>query len=546
MNTVHSGSLNDHHLDPERSLALRRAAKASFIGNFIEWFDYASYGYLATVIGLAFFPDADKPVQLMSTYAVFAMSFILRPIGAVVWGAWGDRWGRRWALSWSILIMSGSTFFIGLLPTYSAVGVAGAVSLLLLRMIQGFSASGEYAGAGTFLAEYAPPSRRGIYTSLVPASTACGLLAGSLMVTGMFSVLSDGAMNTWGWRIPFLLAGPLGLIGRYIRVHLEDSPAYQEMRAELPQAAKSTKSTKSTTSIFQRMGRHRRGIVISLVAVLVHATAFYAILAYLPSYIQKEIALGKRTAIIVVACGIFAYICAVSFAVRVTDQRGRRRSLIVALLLFILPESIQELLSNHRRDTAITFGVSCLNAVAFYMLLSYMPTYVHEELGFSQDTATLATSIMLVVYIGSIFVMGHLSDSFGRRQMLITACVAFLVLTIPLFLIMTRVAGMFTAVVLCQIVFAIALTANDGTLATFLAESFPTNVRYSGFALSFNGANAILGGTTPFIVTWLIKVTGSPLAPAVYLTVIALFAMVAIFMSRTIHGSELTESNSSS
>ena len=543
MNTVHSGSLNDHHLDPERSLALRRAAKASFIGNFIEWFDYASYGYLATVIGLAFFPDADKPVQLMSTYAVFAMSFILRPIGAVVWGAWGDRWGRRWALSWSILIMSGSTFFIGLLPTYSAVGVAGAVSLLLLRMIQGFSASGEYAGAGTFLAEYAPPSRRGIYTSLVPASTACGLLAGSLMVTGMFSVLSDGAMNTWGWRIPFLLAGPLGLIGRYIRVHLEDSPAYQEMRAELPQAAK---STKSTTSIFQRMGRHRRGIVISLVAVLVHATAFYAILAYLPSYIQKEIALGKRTAIIVVACGIFAYICAVSFAVRVTDQRGRRRSLIVALLLFILPESIQELLSNHRRDTAITFGVSCLNAVAFYMLLSYMPTYVHEELGFSQDTATLATSIMLVVYIGSIFVMGHLSDSFGRRQMLITACVAFLVLTIPLFLIMTRVAGMFTAVVLCQIVFAIALTANDGTLATFLAESFPTNVRYSGFALSFNGANAILGGTTPFIVTWLIKVTGSPLAPAVYLTVIALFAMVAIFMSRTIHGSELTESNCSS
>ena len=171
-------------------------------------------------------------------------------------------------------------------------------------MIQGFSASGEYAGAGTFLAEYAPPSRRGIYTSLVPASTACGLLAGSLMVTGMFSVLSDGAMNTWGWRIPFLLAGPLGLVGRYIRVHLEDSPAYQEMRAELPQAAK---STKSTTSIFQRMSRHRRGIVISLVAVLVHATAFYAILAYLPSYVQRGLGLDRRTAFVVVVCGIFVY-----------------------------------------------------------------------------------------------------------------------------------------------------------------------------------------------------------------------------------------------
>jgi len=447
MNTVHPESMNDYYSDPERSRALRRAATASFIGNFIEWFDYASYGYLATVIGLAFFPEADKSVQLMSTFAVFAMSFILRPVGAVVWGAWGDRWGRRWALSWSILIMSGSTFFIGLLPTYSAIGIAGAIGLLLLRMIQGFSASGEYAGAGTFLAEYAPPSRRGIYTSLVPASTACGLLAGSLMVTGAFWLLPDDAMNTWGWRIPFLLAGPLGLIGRYIRVHLEDSPAYQEMRAEMPQEEKSESWS----------------------------------------------------------------------------------------------EPLRLLLREHLHDTLITFGVSCLNAVAFYMLLSYMPTYVHEELGFSQDTATLATSAMLVVYIISIFIMGHLSDSFGRRRMLIAACVAFIVLTVPLFVVMTKAAGMLAVVILCQIVFAIVLTANDGTLATFLAESFPTNVRYSGFALSFNGANALLGGTTPFVLTWLIKVSGSSLAPAVYLTVIALIAMVAIFRSRTIHGSELTE-----
>ena len=447
MNTVHPESMNDYYSDPERSRALRRAATASFIGNFIEWFDYASYGYLATVIGLAFFPEADKSVQLMSTFAVFAMSFILRPVGAVVWGAWGDRWGRRWALSWSILIMSGSTFFIGLLPTYSAIGIAGAIGLLLLRMIQGFSASGEYAGAGTFLAEYAPPSRRGIYTSLVPASTACGLLAGSLMVTGAFWLLPDDAMNTWGWRIPFLLAGPLGLIGRYIRVHLEDSPAYQEMRAEMPQEEKSESWS----------------------------------------------------------------------------------------------EPLRLLLREHLHDTLITFGVSCLNAVAFYMLLSYMPTYVHEELGFSQDTATLATSAMLVVYIISIFIMGHLSDSFGRRRMLIAACVAFIVLTVPLFVVMTKATGMLLVVILCQVVFAIILTANDGTLATFLAESFPTNVRYSGFALSFNGANALLGGTTPFIVTWLIKVTGSPLAPAVYLTVVALIAMVAIFQSSTIHGSELTE-----
>ena len=450
MNTVHYGSTTEHHKDPERTQALRRAATASFIGNFIEWFDYASYGYLAGVIGSVFFPESDRYAQLLYSFLVFAMSFILRPIGAVVWGLLGDRLGRRWALSWSILIMSGSTCFIGFLPPYAQIGMWSAIGLLILRMIQGFSASGEYAGAGTFLAEYAPPARRGIYTCLVPASTACGLLAGSLMVSGMLSVLGgeeSNAMIQWGWRIPFLLAGPLGLIGRYIRVHLEDSPAYQAMRAEMPQDPRAT------------------------------------------SWIEPLILL-------------FRY---------------------------------------HWRETLITFGVSCLNAVAFYMLLSYMPTYVKEELHFKEETATLATSIMLVVYIVSIFAMGHLSDSFGRRRMLIAACIAFIVLSIPLFIAMTKATGMLSVVILCQIIFAIVLTANDGTLATFLAESFPTNVRYSGFALSFNGANALLGGTTPVIVTWLIKTTGSSLAPAVYLTVVALIAMVAILMSRGIRNSELTE-----
>ncbi|MDO4244147.1 MAG: MFS transporter [Actinomyces sp.] len=439
----------DVHDERARASALKRAASASFIGNFIEWFDYASYGYMAAVIGEVVSPSEDETIQLMTSLAIFAMSFILRPIGAIVWGMWGDRKGRRWALSWSILIMSGSTFLIGLLPSHATIGIFAAVGLLLLRMIQGFSASGEYAGAGTFLAEYAPPAKRGLYTSLVPASTACGLLAGSLMVAGMFAVLDTEAMHSWGWRIPFLLAAPLGLVGRYIRVHLEDSPVYQAMRDELP------------------------------------------------------------------------------------DEQPRSNP-------------IGALLTQHGREVLITFGVSCLNAVAFYMLLSYMPTYMSQELGFPEDTATMATSVMLVVYIASIFLMGHLSDAVGRRKMLITACVAFIILSLPLFWVMSH-AGKDTRglllIIACQVVFAIILTANDGTLATFLAESFPTEVRYSGFALSFNGANALLGGTTPIVVTALIRATGSSLVPAIYLTVVALLALVAIRASRVIHMAEIGKSS---
>lgn len=418
----------DQHLH-ERSVALRKAAAASFIGNFVEWFDYASYGYLATVIALVFFPAGDSTAALLATFAVFALSFILRPIGAVVWGNWGDKRGRRWALSWSILLMSGATFLIGLMPGYAQIGIAAPIGLLLLRMIQGFSASGEYAGAAVFLAEYASAKRRGLFTSIVPASTATGLLLGSLFATGLHALFSEAAMVDWGWRIPFLLAGPLGLIGRYIRVHLEDSPAYTAMVEE--SAAQ-------------------------------------------------------------------------------TQQRTPLRALF----------------HGHWKTVLVSFGVSSLNAVAFYILLSYMPTYLTEELGMPPESAFMASSVTLVFYVACIFVMGHISDSVGRKKMLIFACVLFITASVPLFTVLE--GAPFWTIVMVEMAFVAMLTMNDGTLPTFLSESFPTEVRYSGFAISFNLANALLGGTAPFICTWLISVSGSVLAPAFYLSVVSVLALGAM------------------
>lgn len=421
---------------------LRRAATASFIGNFVEWFDYASYGYLATTIAVVFFPEADRTAALLSTFTVFALSFILRPIGGIIWGSLGDRFGRRWALSWSILIMSGASFCIGLLPAWAAIGIWAPIGLLLLRMVQGFSASGEYAGAAAFLSEYAPRGKRGLYTSLVPASTATGLLAGSLLVAMLFQTLGDDALYSWGWRIPFLLAGPLGLVGRYIRVHLEDSPHYRAM---------------------------------------------------------AEASAGR------------------------TKQSA----------------PLRELLASHKLNVAIAFGVASLNAVAFYLILSYMPTYLSAELGLDKTTSFYASTLALTIYIGSIFVMGHISDMFGRRRMLVIASVLFTVLTVPLFALLNT--GLVWLIVVVEIVFGILLTVNDGTLATFLAELFPTPVRYTGFALSFNSANALLGGTAPFVATWLIAVTGSAAAPAWYLTLIAVGALGAMLISKETAFSELRD-----
>lgn len=418
---------------------IRRVLTASFVGNFVEWFDYASYGYFAVVISHAFFPDIAPTAALLATFAVFAISFIVRPIGGIVWGHIGDRIGRKTALSYSILIMSGATFLIAFLPSYAQVGILAPVLLLLVRVVQGFSASGEYAGASAFIAEYAPASRRGLYTSVVPASTAAGLLFGSLLSALLFSVLSTADMESFGWRLPFLLAAPLGLVGLYIRLRLEDTPKF--------------------------------------------------------------------------------------------------RALEEAHHVPVAP--VREMFRNYWREIVIAVGVACLNAVGFYTILSYMPTYLSTEMNIGHTESFIATSISLFVYIGLIFLMGQISDRVGRKTLLIAASVLFIVFSVPLFMLLD--GATFLTIVLIEIAFGALLTINDGTLPCFLAEIFPTKVRFSGFAFSFNLANAVFGGTAPFVATWLIGATGNKLAPAWYLAAAAVVALVAMLVSRETAGKPLAD-----
>ena len=413
---------------------VKKVALSSFLGNFIEWFDYGSYAYYAVIISAVLF-SADDPdtADLIGTFAVFAISFVMRPIGALFWGSMGDKKGRKWTLSVSIFLMSGATFLIGCLPTYAAIGIGAPLLLLLLRMVQGFSAAGEYAGAATFLAEYAPTKKRGLYCSLVPASTAVGLLAASALAFATTALLSQEAVLSWGWRIPFLLAGPLGFIAHYIRTKLEDSPTYQAM---------------------------------------------------------QEV---------------------------VSGEEGDT------------PHPVRDLFRGHLRELIISFGACTLNAVGFYAVLTYLPTYLETAVGMPTGEAQMATNIALVVYVAFIFISGKMSDRFGRKKMLVTACVLFVLLTVPAFLILNT--AQFGLVLIAELALCFILTLNDGTLSSYLTETFPTEMRYTGFALSFNLANAIFGGTAPMISTWLIAVTGSTMSPAWYMVAVALVALVAMALS---------------
>lgn len=407
----------------------RRVIAASFIGNGIEWFDYGSYSYLATMIAVAFFPESHHTAGLLSSFAVFAVSFIARPFGGILWGHLGDKIGRKTALSLSILLMSAATFLVALLPTFNQVGFLAPALLLVLRLIQGFSAGGEYGGAASFLAEYAPDSQRGRHTSAVPASTATGLLLGSLLATLLTNLLSTEQMNTFGWRLPFLIALPLGLIGWYIRAKLEDTPVFKNMKH------------------------------------------------------SQEVA----------------------------------------------KTPMRELMTNYRKPLVLAFGVTLLNAVGFYIVLTYMPTYLSEHTDMGDTQSFLATTVALITYVGFVFISGALSDRFGRKHMLIAASATFIILTVPLFIVIGNVG--FIVIMLIQIVLGAMLTMNDGTLATYLTEIFPSRVRFSGFAFSFNMANAIFGGTAPFVATLLISVTGSKISPAWYLVGAATVTLVSMLVS---------------
>ncbi len=227
--TIHEARDQHRHAEP---VVIRRAVRGAAIGNTVEWFDFAIYGFLATYIAEKFFPSGDETAALLNTFAIFAAAFFMRPLGGFFFGPLGDRIGRQQVLALVILLMSGSTFAIGLVPSYDTIGVFAPLLLLFLRCLQGFSAGGEYGSGACFLAEYASDKHRGFVVSFLVWSVVVGFLLGSLTVTGLETVLSEGAMDSYGWRIPFLIAGVLGAVGLYIRLRLGDTPEFEALRDE--------------------------------------------------------------------------------------------------------------------------------------------------------------------------------------------------------------------------------------------------------------------------------------------------------------------------
>ncbi|WP_433440375.1 MFS transporter [Nonomuraea sp. CA-141351] len=315
-------------MTPHASAAVRRKVTlASAIGNFVEWFDSAAYAVMSATIAKLFFPEYDTTAALLATWAIFAGGFVARPLGAAFFGRYGDRLGRNRMLALTILTMSGATFLIGLLPTYASWGMAAPILLFLLRSAQGFSTGGEYTGASAFIVEYAPEGRRARFAAAVPVTVGLASVAGSGVGFLITSTVTAEALQSWGWRIPFLLAAPLGAIGLYLRSRVEDTPVFRSLEQH---------DAVEPAPLREAVRRCGRQIATLFGYSITNAVGYYLMSSYMIAYMSEELGYSKAEAQLTNVVSMLAYSVACLFAAAASDRFGRRPMLIVACAGFVL------------------------------------------------------------------------------------------------------------------------------------------------------------------------------------------------------------------
>jgi MFS transporter, MHS family, proline/betaine transporter len=296
----------------------RRVIFAGMIGNVLEWYDFAIYGYFATAIGQVFFPYQDRIAQLLSAFGVFALGYFMRPVGGAVTGHIGDRFGRRAALTFSVVAMAIPTFLIGLLPGYRTLGLLAPIALTLLRMVQGLSVGGEYTTSVVFLVEQAPDGRRGLMGAVTLCGAIAGILLGSAVGAAFAANMSAAALDAWGWRIPFLLGLVIGVGGYVLRRHmLETIPTGHRERAP----------------IVETLHDHWR-IVLGFAGLSVfYAVGFYVSFVYLVSWLQTADRIAPARALEINSFSMLILLLVIVASGLLTDRFGRKPLLLLATIL---------------------------------------------------------------------------------------------------------------------------------------------------------------------------------------------------------------------
>lgn len=407
---------------------MRKVILCGMLGNGLEWYDYALYAHMVPVFSKLFFPAGNEGANLLATFAIFAVGFIARPAGGILFGVLGDRFGRRTSLAISIVMMAIPTGCIGLLPTYAQAGLVAPLLLVLIRILQGLSLGGAYSGSMTFVVEHAPPDKRGAVGSAVMASLVIGFLLGSLVTMLIKFSTTTIQFEAWGWRLPFLLGIIIGFVGYYVRHACDESPVYVEATA----------------------GGH----------------------------------LSKTP--------------------------------------------VRDVMTHHPVEMLRAIGIYLSVTIPFYVVSAYMLTYTEHTLLRSKDQALMLNTLNMSLMLLGIIPSGWLSDRIGRKKLLMIVAACFAALSYPLFRLMTPVAPL-VQLALAQGAFAFLEGLYIAPVAAVLVELFPTRVRYTGVALSYNISAAAFGGTAPMVCEWLLQKTGGNAAIAGYIMLGAMLTLVAFY-----------------
>ena len=393
-----------------------KAIAAGSIGNVVEWVDWAIYGLAAPFIASQFFPAGNATAAILQTYVVFFIGFLIRPIGAIVLGAYGDTHGRNQSLFWAIILMALGTGLIGCLPTYAQIGIWAPILLTLCRLIQGFAAGGEFGTASSFLYEYAPKSRKNFFTSFRAIGTGLGTFIGGAILSTVTFSLAPEIMAVWGWRIAFWVGAIIGLVGIYIRTQVDETPEYQKIKA------------------------------------------------------NNEV---SKT-------------------------------------------PIKDLFKYDQRTFWTVTGMVIIPNVAFYVILVYMSSYFMSVLHLPSSTSTQIISTTTIIYTCMVAIFGFLGDYFNLRYMVAIGCAGFVIATYPVFSIFIN-TGTYSLIIIGMCILAACLALYVATFTVVLAEQFPTRTRNTAVSATNTLAATVFGGTAPFVATYLISVTNTPMALVYYL-----------------------------
>jgi len=387
---------------------LKRVIIASGLGNAVEWFDFSVYGFLAVTIGRTFFPS----VQLIASLTTFSVPFLFRPLGGAIFGFLGDTYGRKNILSFTIIMMSLSTFAIGIIPGHAAIGIWAPVLLFAAKVVQGLSVGGEYSGAMVFVSEYSPDKKRGFMASWLDFGSIAGFLFGAIVVSLVSFAVGDEAMQAWGWRIPFLLSLPLGFIGLYFRKSLDESPTYETSE---------THGCTDNRSVMTIIRHNFKNIVLCCCLVIATNTSYYMLLTYMPNYFAVNLHYDYDHGVLIIIC-VMAFMLLVQPCVGfMSDKIGRRPFILAGSLAQLFLSLPAYWMINHSNSLFIGLGIAllalvlcCLTGVMASILPALFPTEVRfRTLAISFNISIIIAGItppltaLLVERTGSLYVPAY-------------------------------------------------------------------------------------------------------------------------------------------